>query len=299
MIESKSGVLNLNKPSGILSREAVDRVEERYPGAKVGHGGTLDRAAEGVLPILFNEATKLVPYLQEQPKIYHVRCRFDRRSDTLDTDGDVEALSVDHVPSREELVECLGSFEGEIEQVPPRYSALKKDGDRLSDRVERGEDVNPESRRVECYGITCRDYSFPKLEFDVICGKGFYVRALVRDIGEALALDGGVVTGLTRTCYGPFDISEAVDLSSADWTTGWFPPVAVLTDWLKIDCDEEELLALREGRRIPRTDQAHDRTAALDEAGRLRAILSAVDEHGLPKWQPERVLNREATSAKG
>jgi len=284
----------LNKPRGITSRDAVDRVEERVPEGKVGHAGTLDRAAEGLLPVMIGFATRLVPYLQERKKTYRVTARFDLTSETLDLDGTVRPRPPRRVPSRGELMEVLQGFVGSLEQAPPVYSAIKQNGHRLHERARRGElqEVDVESRRVECHRIEVAAFSFPVLTLRVTCGKGFYVRALVRDLGRALGMEGGVVTGLIRTRYGPYRLEDAVSPDRPEtWPEGFHPPRSAVEHLEAVRCDADRLEHIRHGRWIPRPEpDGPSRAVAVDGRGRVRAILEAVERDGQARWQPRKVF---------
>jgi tRNA pseudouridine55 synthase len=293
MKDPESGVLNVAKSAGMTSRDVVDRVEDRFPRAKIGHGGTLDRAATGVLPLLFNEATKLVPYLQMQPKTYQATFRYDRFSETLDTDGDMETIQPEHRPDRDDVLDVLNQFQGKIEQVPPRYSALKKDGRRLAERVEQGEDVEPDPRTVRCHEVGLIEFDFPTLEIEITCGKGFYVRSLARDLGRALDLDGGVVDQLRRVTYGSLSLGEAINLENDHWEEGWFPPLKAVESFYRVTCGPDQLESVHHGDWLPRDTDDHDWATAVDRDGRLHAMLRATEERGRPEWHPKRVLNRD------
>lgn len=289
-----SGALPVDKPSGLTSREVVDRVQDFYGGVKAGHGGTLDRLATGVLPVLIEEATKLVPYLHERYKDYRAVFRFDCTSDTLDTDGEVRELEVDEPPAESEVTELLADYSGTISQVPPRYSAVKQNGKRASDRVRNGEDVELESRQVQLYDLQLLAYDFPELELKISCGKGFYVRALARDLAAELGLEGGLVESLTRTRYGPFELKDAVPLSEpASWTKALVAPAQVLDNYPTLEVEGRRARLLANGTPVAREADPEDQqlTVAVDENSRLLAVLRPEENSGEKVWQPARVFN--------
>jgi tRNA pseudouridine55 synthase len=209
------GWLIFDKPQGMTSTQAVSKVKRLYQAAKAGHAGTLDPLATGVLPIALGEATKTVPFVVEGSKAYRFTVRFGSETDTDDADGKVVAKS-DCRPSRAEIEEKLADFTGEIEQVPPRYSALKVDGARAYDLARDEEDFELAPRRVSVAWIKLVDHTDEDAcVFEACCGKGTYVRALARDLGRALGCYGHV-EALRRTRVGPFTEDRAVSLSALD-----------------------------------------------------------------------------------
>jgi tRNA pseudouridine55 synthase len=213
------GWLILDKPQGITSTQAVSRVKRLYQAAKAGHAGTLDPLATGVLPIALGEATKTVPFVVEGSKAYRFTVRFGSETDTDDADGKVVAES-DRRPSRAEIEERLADFTGEIEQVPPRYSALKVDGARAYDLARDEEEFELAPRRVSIAWIKLVDHpGADTCVLEACCGKGTYVRALARDLGRALGCYGHV-EALRRTRVGPFTEDRAVQLASLEDLAG-------------------------------------------------------------------------------
>lgn len=289
-----AGVLLLNKPRGITSRDAVDHVERRVPEGKVGHAGTLDRSAEGLLPVMVGFATRLIPYLQERPKSYRVTARFDQTSETLDLDGTVRPSRPERTPSRRELMEVLEAFTGSIEQVPPIYSAVKQNGHRLSDLARRTDtaDLDVDARTVTSHRIEVAGYAFPVLRLRLTCGKGFYVRSLIRDLSRALRLDGGLVTQLIRTRYGPYTLREAVAVDRPEtWNRGFEPPRSAVQHLPAVRCEGNRLERVRHGNWIARAEgETRTRAAALDRKGRIVAILNRETHRGDARWRPRKVF---------
>lgn len=289
-----AGVLLLNKPRGITSRDAVDHVERWVRKGKVGHAGTLDRSAEGLLPVMIGFATRLIPYLQERPKSYRVTARFDQTSETLDMDGTVRPSRPGRIPSREELTDVLKGFTGSIEQAPPVYSAIKQNGQRLSDRARRTEttDFDVEARTVTAHRIEVAAYSFPVLRLRLTCGRGFYVRSLIRDLSGALGLDGGIVTQLIRTRYGPYRLRAAVSVEEpGTWNQALRPPRSAVRHLPTVQCEGEALDRVRHGNWIERAEGDPDhRAAALDRKGRIVAILEGESHPGGTRWRPRKVF---------
>jgi tRNA pseudouridine55 synthase len=204
-----TGVLVLDKPTGMTSNGALQAVRRLFGARKAGHTGSLDPLASGVLPICFGEATKLSGWLLESRKTYEVSARLGERTDTADSTGIV--IEVRNVPDLDEegVRGVLAGFRGPIDQVPPMYSALKKDGRRLYEMAWKGQIVERPPRRITIHAIELLSISRPDISFRVCCSKGTYVRTLVEDVAAALGTVGHV-TALRRTASGPFDIENAV-----------------------------------------------------------------------------------------
>ncbi|HYJ59595.1 MAG TPA: tRNA pseudouridine(55) synthase TruB [Methyloceanibacter sp.] len=209
------GWLNFDKPQGMTSTQAVTRVRRLFEAEKAGHAGTLDPLATGVLPIAFGEATKTVPYAVEGAKEYRFTIRFGAETDTDDAEGKVVASS-DKRPSRAEIEAKLGEFTGEIEQVPPRYSAVRVDGARAYDLARDEEDFELKPRRVSVVLLALVAHpDQDRCVLEAHCGKGTYVRSLARDLGRALGTLGHVEV-LRRTRVGGFDEACAVPLAKLE-----------------------------------------------------------------------------------
>ncbi|MBV9832897.1 MAG: tRNA pseudouridine(55) synthase TruB [Alphaproteobacteria bacterium] len=213
--EKVDGWLNLDKPLGLGSTPAVGRVRRLFNAAKVGHGGTLDPLASGVLPIALGEATKTVQWVMDGRKVYRFTIALGRATATDDLEGEVVAESAAR-PSDADLRAVLDGFIGDIEQVPPAYSALKVEGKRAYDLARRGEAVELASRRVRVDRLVLLARASADLaELEVECGKGTYVRSLARDIARA-AGSVGHVAALRRTVCGPFCIEDAITMASLE-----------------------------------------------------------------------------------
>ncbi len=210
-----NGWLIFDKPQGMTSTQAVARVKRLYNASKAGHAGTLDPLATGVLPIALGEATKTVPFVMEGSKGYRFTVRFGVETDTDDAEGKMAASS-DKRPTRAEIEAKLPDFTGEIDQVPPRYSALKVDGARAYDLARDEADFELAPRRVSIATLTLVDH--PDADHCLLearCGKGTYVRSLARDLGRALG-SLGHVEALRRTRVGGFDEDSAVPLATLE-----------------------------------------------------------------------------------
>jgi tRNA pseudouridine55 synthase len=202
------GVINLYKPLGLTSARALDVVRAISGIRKSGHAGTLDPLADGVLPICCGRATRLVERWMEQPKVYRATLRLDEHSDSFDAELPRTPVYVETPPERQAVQAVLGQFVGAIEQVPPATSAVKVGGKRAYELARRGLTPALPPRPVVIHGIQLEKYDWPLLTISVTCGRGVYVRALVRDIGVGLGT-GGCLTALTRTAVGPLVVEDA------------------------------------------------------------------------------------------
>jgi len=198
-----NGILVLDKPIGITSNEALQRVKRLYQAQKAGHTGSLDKPARGVLPICLGEATKLSGFLLDSDKQYVTRCQLGTTTSTGDASGEmIEQRPVGKISSQQ-LEKILDEFRGEIQQVPPMYSALKHKGERLYKLAYQGIEVEREARPVSIYELSLTNLNDSCFEIFVSCSKGTYIRTLVEDIGDKLGC-GAHVSDLQRTAAGPF-----------------------------------------------------------------------------------------------
>lgn len=210
-----SGWLIVDKPAGLTSSAVVNKVRWALDAKKAGHAGTLDPDATGVLAIALGEATKTVPYVTDALKAYTFTVRLGQATNTDDAEGEVIAES-DHRPSDDEIKEALNGFVGDIEQVPPQFSAVKVDGERAYKRARNGDEMTLDARPlfVESLLLTDRP-DRDHATFEMVCGKGGYVRAIARDLGEALGCLGHV-RELRRIWSGPFDAEDGLSLETID-----------------------------------------------------------------------------------
>jgi tRNA pseudouridine55 synthase len=210
------GLLLLNKPAGMTSNRALQTVRRLLNAKKAGHTGSLDPSATGMLPLCFGEATKVSAYLLDADKTYRVTARLGEATSTGDADGGETIATADVPPlSFEEWNRILQGFRGESLQVPPMYSALKKDGKRLYELARKGEVVEREPRPIRIDGITLLEAAGRRLVFRVTCSKGTYVRVLVEDIAKAAGTVAHTAR-LHRETVGPFRAADMVDLASVE-----------------------------------------------------------------------------------
>jgi len=278
-----NGWLILDKPTGITSTHAVNRAKRLLDARKAGHGGTLDPLATGLLPIAFGEATKTVSHVMDGTKAYRFTLRWGIATDTDDAEGEPIATN-DVRPNSAEIEGILGSFRGRIEQVPPKYSAIKIDGERAYDlaRADRPVDLAP--REIDIYDIRLAERpDADHAVFTVTSGKGAYMRALARDIAQALGALGHI-TALRRTAVGPFTEDDAISLDE-------------LESFGQIAAREEKLLAVETALDDIPALVVTETEAALLRNGRAVSLLQKVDLQRIAELdQGETVLAK--TSAK-
>jgi tRNA pseudouridine55 synthase len=251
----QSGILVVNKAPGITSFGVVALVRKHLGVRRVGHGGTLDPDAAGVLPILIGEATKLMPFLLEKDKEYVVAVRLGVRTDTHDVGGRVLATAPVPPLQLEDLVRATRSFVGRQRQVPPMFSAVHHEGRRLYELAREGREVSRESREVTVHALTVEEVALPLVRLRIVCGKGTYVRTLVADLGEALGC-GAAVESLLRARVGHFRVDEALlssEIAAMPAETVWArvrPPEAALSGWPVIELDAAATSAFLHGQAV-------------------------------------------------
>jgi len=210
-----NGILLLDKPAGITSNAALQAVKKLYRARKAGHTGSLDPLATGLLPICFGEATKISGFLLDADKDYQVTCKLGERTTTADAEGELlEQRPVEGITEKS-VRRVMEGFIGDIEQIPPMYSALKHKGERLYKLARQGIEVEREARQVTILEMELLDFSLPQVAFRVHCSKGTYVRTLMEDMGEILGC-GAHVVGLRRLGVGPFDDTGMVDMEGLE-----------------------------------------------------------------------------------
>ena len=249
------GWVVLDKPYGLGSTSAVGKVRWLYTAQKAGHAGTLDPLATGILPIALGEATKTVPFMMEAKKGYQFTLTFGENTDTWDSEGEVTETS-DIRPSEADILKAVPQFIGDIEQIPPRYSAIKVAGKRSYDLARSGEVVELKSRQVTIDSFKLLKFDGDAATFDVTCGKGTYIRPLARDLAAALGTCGHV-TMLRRTRVGPFHLEQSFTLDALEklchrgGVSGALRPVETPLDDIPVAAlTEQEAIELKHGRAI-------------------------------------------------
>lgn len=284
------GLLNVYKPPGVTSRDVVNLVQRLARPAKVGHAGTLDPLASGVLIVCLGRATRLIQYVQDMPKQYSATFLLGRRSDTDDVDGRVVEVATSVRPGRGEIEAALPAFVGIIQQRPPSISAMKVSGQRAYARSRRGELVTLKERPVNVHNITLVSYDYPVLRLIIECGAGTYVRAIGRDVAESLGTS-AVMSELTRTAIGSFNIEDAVRPEAlTKETLGEFvlPALRALDGQAILQLDDDALRRVVNGQFLNLPDHGFQGpVAAVNSAGELMAVLRPYDADQL---RPETVL---------
>lgn len=245
----------MDKPYGLGSTSAVGKVRWLYTAQKAGHAGTLDPLATGILPIALGEATKTVPFMMDAKKGYQFTLTFGENTDTWDMEGEV-TLTSDLRPAEADIVAALPQFIGDIEQIPPRYSAIKVDGKRSYDLARSGEVVELKSRQVTVDSFDLLEFDGQAATFEVGCGKGTYIRSLARDLAAVLGTCGHV-TMLRRTRVGPFNLEQSFTLDALEKlchmggvSEALRPVETALDDIPVLALTKQEAVELKHGRAI-------------------------------------------------
>jgi len=290
------GILNLNKPAGITSFQAVARVRKAAGKQKAGHGGTLDPFATGVLPVFLGKASRVAEYLLKYPKTYLAVVLLGRETDTLDVTGSVtEESGYEHI-SRTDIEEAVPRFIGRISQTPPLYSALKIKGRRLYDMAREGLCPEVEPREVDIYSIKLIRFHPPELVIEIECGRGTYIRSLARDLGKSLG-SCACLSQLARTAYGPFEISRALSLEDIEGSDGLnvlekgISPMDVIledTPAVTLDCRQAQMISHGSEVQLRPAVCGCRLYRAYDAGGRLIALLAPSGDEGY--YTPEKVF---------
>lgn len=295
----RSGLLVLNKPAGLSSRDCVNRVQNAIGDRriKIGHAGTLDPLATGVLLVAVGEATRLVQQLHDLDKFYSADFQFGKSSDTLDCEGVITEHSDVRAPTTDALLDACREWTGEaILQQPPRYSAIKIKGRRAYDLARQGKEFEPESRPVCIRSLQLTHFDYPDWSLEIHCGSGTYVRSIGRDVAASVG-NVAIMTALVRTAIGPFQLASScklADLQSADQVESHLhSPLAGLPKWTRVEVDDQQVQALRHGQHVPLTASQRDRElsstqcVAIDQHGQLVAMIEVTE---LVQARPVRVF---------
>ncbi len=303
------GILNVRKPKGVTSFDVVRRIKRAAHLKRVGHGGTLDPMAEGVLPIYLGRATRIIEYLDDTAKTYRAVVRLGVVTDTYDADGQVLEVRDATTVTREAVERALAAFQGDILQTPPMYSALHHQGQRLYDLARAGVEVERAPRPVTIYGLTLLDWEAPLATLSVTCSKGTYVRSLAYDLGRALGC-GASLDALERTRSGPFAIEDSNTLGAIEEacqqssSLPLLPMDYPLATWPVVCIDMQQESDIRQGKSVsasaaplaaserPQEGLFWPRPSGFARAygadGRLIAVL--VWDEAVGSWRPHKVF---------
>ncbi len=296
------GILNINKPIGITSYKTVEGIKKLTGEKRVGHAGTLDPLACGVLPVCLGRATRIVEYLNEMSKVYLAEVALGKSTDTYDTEGRVTKECDASFITKEQIESALGKFRGEITQKPPMYSAVKYQGKRLYEIARQGITVPRKNRKIAIYRLELKSYQRELATLTVECSRGTYIRSLAYDLGEALGC-GAYLKSLIRTSYGLFNIEDSLSpLQVAGiYEEGRleeiiFPLDEALSHLPAIYVDSESARSLRNGRAISLGESCTGKKAAQEKPyrayvkdGGFIGLVKA--EIGSDYWRPLKVLN--------
>ena len=294
------GILNINKPSGKTSYAVVAMVKRLTGEKRVGHAGTLDPLATGVLPVCLGQATRLVEYLMDTTKTYRAGIELGVSTDSYDNEGTITQRCDASAVTLEQIETALHGFRGVITQLPPMYSAVKHQGKPLYELARAGIDVERKTRTAKIFSLEIKDFQNPVLKIEVTCGKGTYIRSLANDLGQALGC-GAMLKNLERSRCGIFEIAEAVTpegftdaCQSGYWQSLLYPMDSILTRWETVIVNEEKAQSIRNGALIsfaenPELTAVSDHCRAYTWDGSLLGILRFDSEK--KQWHPEKVFN--------
>ena len=298
-MSSSCGTLLVDKPSGRTSHDVVLELRRALGISKIGHFGTLDPLATGVLIAACGRATRLFPFFQAHDKTYEARVRLGFSTDTYDSEGAPTSPVSDLIPGEAEVRAALTTFLGAQDQTPPAYSAKKLHGKPAYKRARKSEPVARKPSPVIVHEIALTAFRPPELEFRVRCSAGTYVRSLAHDLGEALGC-GAHLVGLRRTKSGRFSLRDAVPLRklqeafhAGNWYQYLIPAAEALGDWPAIELSPDDVEGVRHGHRVKAVEgtAVGDRVRGVSTQGELVSLMECViGEDGAPAWQPKKVF---------
>jgi len=293
-----SGALIIDKPVGMTSHDVVQAVRRGTGLRRVGHTGTLDPRASGVLVVLLGPAVRLSQFISADDKRYQATLKLGTSTDTYDSEGRIlQTAPYNHV-TEEQFIALIKGYEGTTQQIPPVYSAVKVQGRPAYRRTRDGEQVELEPREINVYNLDLLEWSLPEVVLDVYCSSGTYVRSLAHDIGEDLGT-GAHLIGLRRTKSGFFTLRHAVHLRqlqdaflSGEWYRHLLPASELLQDWPMVELDNEQVEKITNGHRIPAEENPEmtmdGMARGISEQGDLVALL--LFDETKQEWQPKKVF---------
>lgn len=289
-----SGVLVVDKPVGLTSHDVVQIIRRGTGIRRAGHTGTLDPRASGVLVVLIGPAVRLSEYVSASDKRYQATIRLGSSTDTFDAEGRITSSAPVGNVTEEQFEEILDQYVGEIEQVPPPFSAIKVGGRKAYEMAREGEEVNLEPRVIQVYSLELLEWDSPEAVVDVFCSSGTYVRSLANDLGNALGV-GAHLVGLRRTKSGRFTLRDAVPLrrlqesfTAGDWYRYLIPAAEALAEWPMVELDADQVELIRHGHRVLAEPGSKGWARGVSEQGDLVALLEVNEENG--EWQPRKVF---------
>jgi tRNA pseudouridine55 synthase len=289
-----SGALVVDKPTGLTSHDIVQIIRKGTGIRRAGHTGTLDPRASGVLVVLIGPAVRLSEYVSASDKRYQATIRLGSSTDTFDSEGRItSSASADNI-TEEQFENVLKQYVGEMEQVPPPYSAVKVKGRKAYEIAREGEEIQLEPRTIQVYSLELLEWDPPEAVIDVFCSSGTYVRSLANDVGESLGC-GAHLIGLRRTKSGRFTLRDAVPLRrlqeafhAGDWYKYLIPAAEALGDWPMVELDADQVELVRHGHRVPAEPGSRGWVRGVSEQGDLVALME-LDE-AANEWQPRKVF---------
>ena len=292
-----SGVLVVDKPVGMTSHDVVEAIRRGTGIRRAGHTGTLDPRASGVLVILIGPAVRLSEYVSASDKRYQAIIRLGSSTDTFDAEGKFTRTNEPVNATEEQFEKILKTFEGEIEQTPPPYSAVKVGGRRAYDMARQGEEVELAPRKIQVHHLEVLEWAPPEVVVDVHCSSGTYVRSLANDIGTQLGT-GAYLVGLRRTKSGRFSLRDATPLrklqeafTAGNWYQFLIPAAEALTDVPAVELNPDDVEEVRHGHRVKAHGEQPQLVRGVSMAGELIALMiPATGEDGSPEWQPKKVF---------
>ena len=289
------GIFVIHKPTGMTSHDIVARVRKLLKQRRVGHAGTLDPAASGVLPICVGQGTRVAEYLSESGKEYRATLVFGIETDTYDAEGEITRRASTEQLDQAGIEEALAAFRGPQMQVPPRYSAIKIQGQAAYKRTRAGEELTLPARPIEISRLEIVSWHTPTLILDVACSKGTYIRSLAYDLGRAVGC-GAHLSGLVRTRSGPFRLEESVTLEElaraneqGEIARYVLPMDRALEQYPALHLSEEEAARVLHGNAFACDSHAEKSLARVYNAGGDFIAIATWDAE-LEKWQPKKVL---------
>jgi tRNA pseudouridine55 synthase len=288
-----SGVLVVDKPIGLTSHDVVQIIRKGTNIRRAGHTGTLDPRASGVLVILIGPAVRLSEYVSASDKRYQAIIRLGTTTDTYDADGHITSSAPVNI-TEGQFETTLKQFIGEIEQIPPPYSAVKVKGRKAYEMAREGEEVNLQPRKIQVYNLELLEWAPPEAVIDVYCSSGTYVRSLAHDLGKSLGC-GAYLVGLRRTKSGRFTLRDAVPLrklreafEAGNWYQYLIPAAEALSDWLALELSVDQVEAVRHGHRVPAEPNSSGMARGISQQGELVALLEV--DPATMEWQPRKVF---------